>query len=66
MNKQYEIRIAVRSPYNHVKVIHSDEIEGDDMVELCSKVPLMIARAISALKEYEDRHKVNDDDDIPF
>jgi hypothetical protein len=66
MNRQFEIRLAVKSPFNSLKIIHSDEIEGDDMVEVTSKIPLMIARALAILKDYEDRHKVYEDDDIPF
>jgi len=64
--KQYSITIAVVSPYNPVKIIHSDQIEGDELVEVCSKIPLMIARAATILAEYKARHTVNDDDDIPF
>lgn len=60
---KYEIRLVVRKT-DDFNFAFLECIEGNSLIEVLSKLPLLITRADALEKKYIYIHEV--DDDIPF
>ena len=59
--KQFELRLVQR---DGPKIIFHEIIEGDSLIEVCSKIPLLIINIQQ--REQDELKRMEVDDDIPF
>jgi hypothetical protein len=64
---RYTLQLIRTNPENTMEIKHIESIEGNSLIEIAAKIPIMIANEMRKIQEEIDEIKSRPiDDDIPF